>query len=323
VVTSRKHPETTERHEPVITYSRVTPRGAPARAPKGARQMEIERIDPFLAETAVPLVPPRPRIEPEAAPGLHAQPFDLDEAAAETQDIDVLAKERRPRSAMVLIVGAVVAVAAGIGVLLVSFNGATLTTADGPSASEGASAVAASPAEPAEGAGAETNDEMIADIEARLAALEGRTIPAEGETIPSDAENVRQISLSPGETVSAESRITPAPTPVPPPAPRLRPERVASATPVDTIEPSAPAALGKPLPQAAAPAATADDDFIATIERALADNPPAPAIAGADPTLEPGLLPPVPAEDGVALDMLPTSDFPVPPEPIPDVGSIQ
>jgi hypothetical protein len=327
VATTRKHPETAERHEPVITYSRVVPRGAPARSPKGARPMEIERIDPFLAETAVPLPPPRARMgsparmDTVATPEPRAEVFDLDETIVEESDIGVVAKDRRPRSAMFLIVGAVVAIAAGICVLLVSFNAATLATVDPPSASENVSAAASSPAESAEDAGAATNDEMIADIEARLAALEGKAIPADER--PADADNVRQVSLSPGETVSAEDQAAAAPAA--PPPPRLRPERVATATPADTGPSAEPTAPARPAPQAARPAATGDDDFIASIERALADNPAAPAGAGAAPALfdEPGLLSPGATEDGAALDMLPAPDTPVPPEPIPDVGSIQ
>lgn len=250
--------------EPLVTYSRVGSRSGRSvkRGPRPAR------TEPHLTAAEVPWTPGP---EPVVAPDLRAVPFDLPEGAAAGFGVDPLAPPRRPRTIRYLVVGGALAVAAGIGILVVSFGTAGLAPGTAPATSS----VSTSPPLPAGTAEA-------------VAAPDGggpgvREISLTGEDAPSDG----------GDGAATSADVGPA---AEPPVPRERPERVAVGAPdAETAAPAAVAPAAAVAPPAAQPEAVDEADFIARIEQTLATLPAAPtasAVAPA-PAVAPAALAPV------------------------------
>ena len=275
----------------------------------------MRAAEPWLDGVEVPLVERkgRPRA---AAPDIRADTDD--ERAAGYVEPPVAAaadlfepKRRRSRVLTYVAVLAVVALVAGFGVLALTFHAATTFTAGGP-------AVATDPQTEiadlqkqidalanSSGPGSEETRAKIAELEARLADIEAAKAPAAAAPA---APVVRTISTDA------------APADETPPSPRERPARAgADAAPEQAAEkppvmelvapvtsvaktPTARAELKPEAPASGAKAGgpASDADFIANIEKALADAPPDPQpAASAAPRPAVSAPPPAAAADGV------------------------
>jgi hypothetical protein len=256
---------------PVVTYSRLDVEE------EDALDFADERAEPrFAGEAAaewdaveIPRVEPplRPRRRPSVAVDNIAGP----EEAGFADPIGIQPRRSSFPLRLVALI-AVVAVAAGIGLLVYSFGSSTAITVSAPALDQ-------------DDGGPAPGTEPAGDV--------ANVTPA-----------VREIPLS------GEAGEPPAAAVVAPPAPRVRPDRPVPAT--ATINPdfdqAAPAAPTRAEPQAANPPVdpAPDDDFIAKIERTLAQTPSAPAEPALSPAGQPRLLQPMDQQD-----ML------LPPEPIP------
>jgi hypothetical protein len=257
--------------EPVVTYSR-------REAERAAAPQDFDDLDPAVPVYDAVEVPwverPPPRDDFGAEPDLRADPA----YAAGPLPFEPDERPRRFRHLIVVGIG-VVAIAAGIAILLASFGSSTRVVTSAPTTKP-----AAAPT------------------------LTGDTADA----VP----GVRQIPLGEADAASGGSppadAASPA-APVAPPAPRPRPDRPATTT-VST-EPGAPATAtgGTPLATAAepdtaaAPASDTDDEFIRRIEKTLSRidaAQPAPAPAAAAP-LAPAIQP------APAADVVPNNEVPM------------
>ena len=271
--------------------------------------------EPWLDGVEVPLVErkTRSRVAPDIraeADAARAAGYAEPPAAAAAELFEP--KRRRSRVLAYVAVLAFVALVAGVGVLALSFHAATTLTADAPVVASDPQAEIADLQKQIDalanstGPASEETRAKIAELEARLGDIEAAKAPAAADA--GAAPVVRTISTD--GAAAAET---------PPPAPRERPAR-AEAVPEETagkppalelvspvtsvakspaarveLKPAAPAARAK----AGGPAT--DADFIANIEKALADAPPdPPPAAAAAPRQAVSAQPPAAAAGGVA-----------------------
>ena len=312
---------------PIVTYSRL-PGGI--ETPEDGGPDALRAAEPWLDGVEVPLVERkgRPRA---AAPDIRADADDeraagyVEPPAAAAADL-FEPKRRRSRVLTYVAVLAVVALVAGFGVLALTFHAATTFTADGP-------AVATDPQTEiadlqkqidalanSSGPGSEETRAKIAELEARLADIEAAKAPAAAapaapvvRTISTDSAPADETPPSPRERPArAEADAVPEQAAEKPPVMELvAPVTSVAKSPTARVElkPEAPASRAK----AGGPAS--DADFIANIEKALADAPPDPQpAASAAPRPAVSAPPPAAAADGVAP---PTGIPPVSPRPAP------
>ena len=257
--------------EPIVTYSRLEEDrlGSPHDFD------EFEPAGPLYEAVEVPRVdrpPPRDAFIPE--PELRAE-----RAAVGPDPFEA---EERPRSFryLVMIGIGVIAIAAGVGVLLASI-GSSSRVETGARAAAPAAGTADTAGTPDAAAGGSS------DI---------RTIPiGEGDTTP-------VVNAGPADAATgAEPAVA-----VDPPAPRPRPDRPPAAT-VST-EPGNAGIATAEAPAAAAAPADNDAAFISRIEKTLADIdaaraqpvPAAPAAAAPATVVAPAALPADPSPDAAA-----------------------
>jgi hypothetical protein len=261
---------------PVVTYSRRRDEAVPDVYEDGRAEPRFD--DEAVAEWDAVEIPPepplharrraRPLVEPVRAP---VDDSDFRESAAQA------ARPKRSTGMRLVAVVAVAAIAIGIAIIAYTLSSSTTTTVSAPALDEGGSA-----AEPG-------------------------TVPA-GD-VANVTPAVREIPLSSDGKVAAPPPSA-APTAAAPPAPRARPEPPASAATAvaPDFDQAAPIAPAPAVPQtASAPASpAADDDFIARIERTLAESKGSsqPALS---PSTQPIQLAPQPAQPS----------GPIPPENIP------
>jgi hypothetical protein len=318
---------------PIVTYSRLPKdRDQPDDGPHAVRDAE-----PWLDGVEVPLVERKTRAR--VAPDIRADTDD--ERAAGYSEPPVAAaadlfepKRRRSPVLTYVAVIAVVAVVAAFGVLAMTFHAATTLTAEGPAAAKDPQVEIADLQKQIDalanstGPASEETQSKIAELEARLADLEAAKAPAAAAAPADRAPVVRTISTDGApaapEAVPPTPRERPlkaeaaaAPAPVEKPAKVLElvaPITSVAKTPFDRIEAKPTEGRGK----AAVPAS--DADFIANIEKALADAPadraPAadPAAASAvPPAAAPGAIDPADEEpaglappDAASADALPS-----------------
>jgi hypothetical protein len=264
---------------PVVTYSRRRDEALPDVYEDGRAEPRFD--DEAVAEWDAVEIPPepplharrraRPLVEPVRAP---VDDSEFTEPAAKA------ARPKRSTGMRLVAVVAVAAVAIGIAIIAYTLSSSTTTTVSAPALDEGGSA-----AEPG-------------------------TVPA-GD-VANVTPAVREIPLSSDGKVAAPPPSA-STAPAAPPAPRARPEPPASAATAvapdfDQAAPVVPAPTAPAVPQtASAPASpAADADFIARIERTLAESkgssPPA-----LSPSTQPIQLTPQPAQPS----------GPIPPEDIP------
>ena len=327
------------RPKPDVTYSRL-----PEPSRRVARPRKAEPDGPFLAAVEVPLIDP-PYVDEvlRVAPEIRA-PVDGPPIMGEADPF--LEKEKRPRRRLgPFTILAFLAVAIGVGVLAATFGTVTKPTISGANDAAG---VVAPPGD------------VPAATAAAPATSAKTNAPAEAGA---GAPGIRTISLTGGNDAPAAA----APQPVPP----TRPERVATtpdaaapaaddgdappagaakAPPAAELRKSVPAVSGPAKPasppaKAAAKPANDNDEYIARIERTLAENhpgpggppaplkPPAGAMAAPVATPDPaGMAEPATASAAIAapepypapggiLDLsVPPPGVPIPPADIPNVA---
>jgi hypothetical protein len=269
---------------PVVTYSRRREEDLPDVYDDGRAEPRFE--DELVAEWDAVEIPPEPPLHARrrARPLVEPVRTPVDEADFEDRAVKP-ARAKRSTSMRLVAVAAVAAVLIGVAILVFAFGNSTTVTVSAPALNE-------------EGA-------------------EPGTVPA--DDVANANSGVREIPLTgDGGATDAGGTAAPAPVstvPAEPPAPRARPEPpAAAATAVapdfDQAAPMPPAEAALTPKAATAPVDPgADDDFIARIERTLAetDGSSAPALSPASE--QPIQLTPQAAEPS----------GPIPPEDIPMV----
>jgi hypothetical protein len=270
-----KRQPATEDGIPVVTYSRL-PKGAD---PADEGRHELRDAEPWLDGVEVPLVEraARSRVPPEIRAEAYGDPPPEPLAA------DLFEPPRRtPRLLATLAVIAIVALLVAVGVLALTFHAATTVTAQAPASSTDPAAEITDLQKQldalanATGPASEATKAKIAELESRLTDLEAAKAP-DGSPAPA----LRTITTD-GDAVT------------PPPPPRERPKKEVRAVPDAADKPpvkavaavSETAAPRVEAKVAAVPVARAktgeggssgsDADFIASVEKALANARPDP-----------------------------------------------
>lgn len=262
---------------PVVTYSRQRESELDAWDDERAEpRFDEEPVAEWDAVEVPPVEPPlRSRRPSRRAPEPAPQPEDV----ADLADTPRSRTRNRRSTPMRLVAVAVLAlVVVGLAVLAYTVTTTTAVTVSTPALRDETAAEAAN-----------TDD---------VAAVPGA---------------VREIPLTGGSGEGAAASVMPA-VPAEPPAPRARPDRPVPATAAvnPDFDHAAPAPA-EPAPAAAAPAGTGpDDDFIARIERTLAESRNrAAAEPGLSPALAPQAAPPAAVSQPLPAGPIPPADIPL------------
>ncbi len=266
---------------PIVTYSRLPSDRPPAPDddPHALREAE-----PWLDGIEVPLVERQGR--PRAAPDIRAAAYD-DPPAAPAKPDPFASPPRRPRRLLMTVAAiAAVAILAGFAVLAVTFHAATTVTAEAPAAAKDPQAEIADLQKQIDalanssGPSSAATRAKIAELEQRLADLSGAQAPAVAATpavrsVSTDATAAEPVPPPRARPVKKEARAVPEdkPAAATPVAKAVVPVTAVVETPAARVEPkvaSVPTGHGKT--GEAGP--SSDADFIARVEKALADAPP-------------------------------------------------
>jgi len=297
-----------------VTYSRLP---SDLETPEDGGVHAVEGAEPWLDGVEVPLVERKTRSR--VAPDIRADTGDGRAAgrgappAAAADDL-FEPKRRGSRLFTYVAVIAVIALVGGLGVLALTFHAATTLTADGPAVAKDPQTEIADLQKQIDalanssGPASEETRAKIAELESRLADVEAAKQPAAtAAAAPADAAPaVRTITTdgapapvaappSPRERpATAEAHAAPEATDDPPVMELVAPVTSVAKSAAARVERKSPAGGAKPGGQAA------DADFIANIEKALADAPADPPPARAAPPQAVSAVPPPAAAAGVA-----------------------
>jgi hypothetical protein len=286
-----KRKPSTEDGIPVVTYSRL-----PAdREPPEAGPHALRDAEPWLNGVEVPLVERqgRPRVAPDIRADARTEAYDDPPVAPAAAD-PFEPQRRRPRRLLTTVAAvALVALVAGFGILALTFHAATTVTVQAPALARDPQAEIADLQKQIDqlantsGPASEATRAKIAELEARLADVEAAKAPPASaapavRTIPTaataDAAPAADVAPpAPRERpATKEARAVPDAAEKPAPAAKLVvPVTAVPETPAPRVEPKV-AALPTGRAKAGDAAPAGDADFIARVEKALADAPPDP-----------------------------------------------